>query len=274
MTLATLALVLASATIHAIWNLIVVKAEDRTATTAIVIAFGAFVALPLAALTWRVEAEAWPYIILSSALEILYFALLVMAYERAEMSLVYPIARGSAPVIVLVVGVLLLGAPTSALQVVGVMLVATGVVLVRGLRGGAHLHHVALALAVGASIAAYVLVDKEGIEHADPIAYGALILGIPGIFALLFVLRRGGAARLRASFNATSMLGGVFSIAAYVLILTALTTAPAASVAAVRESGVVIAAILGAVVLHERGGPMRVLGAIVVALGIALVVLT
>ena len=128
-----------------------------------------------------------------------YFTLLVAAYQRAEMSLVYPIARGSAPVIVLVVSVLLLGAPTSALQVAGVALVGVGVLLVRGLRGGAHWPHVALALAVAFSIASYVIVDKEGVQHADPIAYGTLILGIPGIFAVLFVLSRaGGAARCGA----------------------------------------------------------------------------
>jgi len=227
-----------------------------------------------ALLTWRVEPEVWPYVILSSALELLYFALLVAAYQRAEMSLVYPIARGSAPVIVLLVTVLVLGVPTSVAQVCGVALVGLGVFLVRGLRGGAHWPHVALALAVAGSIAAYVIVDKEGVKYADPITYAMLILGIPGIFAVGFMLSRsGGVARLRHSFNATSLLGGVFSIAAYALVLTALTMAPAASVAAVRESSVVIAAILGWVVLKERAGPTRVLGSVVVALGVALVVL-
>ncbi len=272
MPIATLALVLASATIHAIWNLIVVRSQDRVATTAIVIAFGALVAVPVAVINWRVEDAAWPFIILSSALELLYFGLLVAAYERAEMSLVYPIARGSAPVMVLIVSVLLLGASTSVLQIAGVTLVGLGVVLVRGLRGGAYWPHVALALSVGVSIAAYVVVDKEGVQYADPIAYATLILGIPGLFALAFVLARSGVTRLRRAFNATSALGGVLSIAAYALILVALTSAPAASVAAVRESSVVIAAILGAVVLHERAGPMRILGAVVVVLGVGLVV--
>ena len=272
MPIATLALVLGAALIHALWNLIVVRAQDRAATTAVVFLFGALVAVPLAVVTWRVEPEAWPYVGLSSALELLYFGLLVAAYQRAEMSLIYPIARGSAPVIVLVVSVLLLGAPTSALQVGGVALVGVGVLLVRGLRGGAHWPHVALALAVACSIAAYVVVDKEGVQHADPIAYGTLILLIPGFFAVGYILARGGVARVRRAFNVSSAIGGVFSIAAYLLVLIALTSSPAASVAAVRESSVVIAAILGAVVLHERAGPMRVAGAVVVVLGVALVV--
>ena len=184
MTLPTLAIVLFAAFIHALWNLIVVQSRDRTATTVIVIVFGSLVALPIALLRWHVEPQAWPFIALSSALELLYFALLVAAYERADMSLVYPIARGSSPVIVLALSVALLGAPTSPAQVIGVALVAVGVFVVRGVRGGASWRHVLLALAVGLSIAAYVVVDKEGVRHADPVTYGVLILGIPGSLPL------------------------------------------------------------------------------------------
>ena len=272
MTLPTLALVLVAAFIHALWNLIVVQSRDRTATTVIVIAFGALVALPLALLRWHVEPQAWPYIFLSSALELVYFVLLVAAYERADMSLVYPIARGSAPVLVLALSVALVGAPTTVAQVVGVALVAVGVFIVRGVRGGASWRHVGLALAVGLSIAAYVVVDKEGVRHADPITYGTLILGIPGIVAVGYILARGGASRLVRAFDWRSALGGVFSIAAYALVLIALTTAPAASVAAVRESSVVIAALLGAVVLREPGGWERVVGSVIVLVGVTLVV--
>ena len=273
MTLATFAIVLSAAFIHALWNLIVVQARDRTATTTVVIIFGALVFVPLALLRWNVQAEAWPYIALSSALELIYFALLVAAYERADLSLVYPIARGSAPVLVLALAVAFTGAATSLEQVAGVALVAVGVFIVRGIRGGANWRHVLLALGVALAIAAYVVVDKEGVRYADPIAYGTLILLIPGLFATAFVLMRGGADRLVASFNWRSALGGIFSMAAYALVLIALTTAPAASVSAVRESSVVIAAILGAVVLKEKSGPGRVVGSIVVLIGVALVVL-
>jgi drug/metabolite transporter (DMT)-like permease len=268
----TFLIVLGAAFIHAFWNLIVVQARDRTATTTIVIIFGALLFLPLALLRWNVQAEAWPYIALSSALELVYFALLVAAYERADLSLVYPVARGSAPVIVLALSVAFINAPTSAAQVAGVALVGVGVFIVRGIRGGARWQHVALALAVALAIAAYVVVDKEGVQYADPITYGVLILGIPGIVATAFVLGRGGTRRLANSFNRRSALGGLLSMAAYALVLIALTTAPAASVSAVRESSVVIAAILGAVVLKEKSGPERVIGSVIVLLGVVLVV--
>jgi drug/metabolite transporter (DMT)-like permease len=273
LALSALALVLAAATIHALWNLIVARAEDRPATTAIVVVFGALVASPLAILRWHVEPAAWPLILLSSLLEVVYFALLVAAYERAEMSLVYPIARGMAPVFVLVVSVLLLGASTTVLQVAGIALVAVGVLIVRGLRRAAHWQHVALALAVAAAIAAYVVVDKEGVKYADPLVYVVLILGIPGIAAITWIMARGGVVRLRRALTPASTLAGVLSTTAYALVLFALVEAPAAPVAAVRESSVVIAAILGAVVLRERSGPERVIGSIVVLAGVVLVVL-
>src|SRR4051812_37609912 len=136
MALGTFLIVLGAAFIHALWNLIVVAARDRTATTTIVILFGALVFVPIAILRWNVQPQAWPFIAISSSLELVYFALLVAAYERADLSLVYPIARGSAPVLVLALAVAFTGAATSALQVGGVALVAVGVFIVRGVRGG------------------------------------------------------------------------------------------------------------------------------------------
>lgn len=273
MPLTTFLLVLGAAFIHALWNLIVVQSRDRTATTTVVIVFGALVFVPLALLRWNVQAEAWPYIALSSVLEVIYFALLVSAYQRADLSLVYPIARGTAPVLVLALSVAFTAAATSAEQVAGVALVAVGVFIVRGIRGGANWRHVAIALGVALAIASYVVVDKEGVRFADPITYGTLILLIPGLVATAFVMMRGGIPRLAASFNRRSALGGIFSMAAYALVLIALTTAPAASVSAVRESSVVIAAFLGAVVLKEKSGPGRVVGSIIVLIGVVLVVL-
>ncbi len=227
---------------------------------------------PFAIVRWDVQPEAWPFIVASSVIELVYFWLLTSAYNRAEMSLVYPIARGMAPVIVLIVSVVLLGVATSPAQAAGVALVGVGVILVRGLRGGARWSDVAMALAVATSIAGYTLVDKEGVRYADPVTYVTLILIVPAIAALLFVASRGGTQRLRDSFGGLTILGGVASILAYGLVLVALTTAPAASVAAVREVSVVIATVFGAVVLKERVGISRLAGSVVVALGVALVV--
>lgn len=272
MALTTVAIVLAAATIHAFWNLIIAHAEDTQATLALALVVSIVVGLPFALLRWNVRPEAWPFIAASSAIEVAYFWLLTTAYRRAEMTLVYPIARGMAPVLVLLVSVFALGVATSLTQAAGVALVGLGVVLVRGLQRGARWSDVGLALAVAAFIAAYTLVDKEGVRYADPVTYVTLILILPAIASTAFVASRGGVERLRRSMSPVTLAGGVASIAAYGLVLVALTTAPAAGVAALREVSVVFAAILGAVVLHERVGVSRLLGSVVVALGVALVV--
>ena len=274
MALTTLALVLLAAFIHALWNMLIAGARDNQATLAVATAIGVVVAAPFAIARWNVQPEAWPFIVASSIAELIYFWLLTTAYQRAELSLVYPIARGSAPVIVLLVSVLVLGVATSLEQAAGVALVGLGVLLVRGLRRNtaARWSDVALALAVAVSIAAYTLIDKQGVQHADPIAYVTLILVMPALAGLAYVAARGGAQRVRAAVTWRAIVGGVASITAYGLVLFALTSAPAASVAAVREVSVVIAAVLGAVFLHERVGLSRLVGSVVVVIGIALVV--
>jgi uncharacterized membrane protein len=273
--LTTLALVLAAAVIHAAWNMLIAGARDNQATLAVATAVGVIVAAPLAIVRWHVDSAAWPFIIASSIAELIYFWLLTAAYQRAELSLVYPIARGTAPVLVLIVSVGVLGATSSVAQAVGVALVGLGVLLVRGIRRGtaARWSDVGLALAVAVSIASYTLIDKQGVQHADPVSYVVLILAMPALAGLAYVAARGGTKRVRAAMNARSVVGGVFSIRAYGLILFALTQAAAASVAATREVSVVFAAILGAVFLHERVGVGRLVGSVVVVVGIALIVL-
>lgn len=269
-----LALVLGAACLHAFWNLVIARAADTRATTAMALAIGVVAALPLALVRWNVQADAWPYIAASSAIELIYFWLLTAAYRRADLSLVYPIARGTAPVIVLLVSVALLGAMTSVGQIAGVLLVGGGVYLVRGRSSKTRASDVGLALAVAASIAAYTLVDRYGVRYADPVTYVVLILVAPAVVTMLAVARNGGFRRLRATFMPITVLGGIASVAAYGLVLAALLLAPAASVAATREVSVVIATAFGALILGERVGPARWLGSIVVVAGVALLALT
>ena len=273
MPLTALVIALGAAVVHAFWNLVVARSEDNQATTAVAIAIGVAVAAPFALLRWNVAPQAWPFIAASSALELVYFYLLTTAYRRAEMSLVYPIARGSAPVIVLIVSVVVLGVATSIPQALGVGLVGLGVILVRGLRGGAKWSDVAMALAVATAIASYTLVDKEGVKYADPVTYVTLILVVPAIVSVAYVAWRGGAVRVRNAVKRDAVITGIGTVTAYALVLVALTMAPAASVAAVREVSVVIAVALGAIFLHEKVSAARIAGAVVVTLGVALIVL-
>jgi multidrug transporter EmrE-like cation transporter len=134
MPASALGLALGAAFVHALWNVLLARARETEAATVVAFASAVLVFAPVTAAVWRVDAAVWPYLLGSSALELGYFALLVAAYRRAELSLVYPLARGAAPVFVLAIGVAVLGTGTSGTQVAGVCLVGAGVLLVRGLR--------------------------------------------------------------------------------------------------------------------------------------------
>jgi drug/metabolite transporter (DMT)-like permease len=271
MPVSALLLALAAAVVHAAWNVLVSDADDVHSTSAVAVAVGVFVFAPVAALTWRLHGSAVPYIAASSGLETLYLVLLATGYSVAAMSFVYPIARGSAPLLVLLIGLIALGASVSATAAVGVLVVAGGIVLVRGVRASGQARDLTLALAVGACIAGYTLVDKHGIVHGNPIAYLELVFAAMGVAYVAAVWRLRGPRALRAAVNRRSVLAGVGYFGAYALTLAALRLAPAASVAAVRESSVVMATGFLAVTGRERVGAARLLGAVAVAGGIALV---
>ncbi len=262
-----LALTLAAALVHAAWNALLAGSEDTQAATAAALVVGATAFAPVAVATWRVDAAAVPYVVGSVAAETAYVALLAAAYARADLSLVYPVARGSAPVFVL------LGSVPGLRQAVGVLTVACGVVAVRGLHrpGPGTARDLGLALGVGACIATYTLIDAAGLHHAAALPYLWLVLAPTALASAGLVVARGGSRRLRRGLGPRSAAAGLGFFGAYGLVLVALTLAPAAAVAAVRETSVVFAVGLARVVLGERVTRARAAGAVVVAVGIALV---
>jgi drug/metabolite transporter (DMT)-like permease len=271
MPIDALLLALAAAAVHATWNLLLAGEEDTHSASAVALLIGTVVFVPVALVGWRLDSGAVPYIAGSGALELGYLALLATGYSVAAMSFIYPIARGSAPVLVLVAGAIAAGAGVSAAAAVGVVVVAVGIVLVRGVGASGRPRDLALALSVGACIAGYTLVDKHGIVHAAPLTYLVLVLGIPAIVYALAVWRVRGGAALRAAVSRSTLLAGVGMFGAYGLALAALRLAPAASVAAVRESSVVMATVFLAFTGREKVGRERLAGAIAVVIGIALI---
>lgn len=228
---------------------------------------GAVVGAPAAALSWRLDADVWPYLLATSVLELVYFALLAYAYTHAELSVVYPLARGLAPVFVLAGAAVVTGADTTGTQVAGVLLVATGILLVRGPGPG---RGALLGVLIACIIASYTVVDKYGVVHASPLAYLELMSIFTGVAYASWIVAARGAGALRAELGRRSIAAGIGTFVAYAFVLSALRLAPAASVSAVRESGVVIATLLAAVVLKEHVTPVRLTGAILVAGGVAL----
>jgi drug/metabolite transporter (DMT)-like permease len=223
--------------------------------------------VPFAIAFWRFDSGVWPFLAAGSLLQLLYFALLAFAYTHAELSVVYPVARGLAPVFVLIGSAVLIGAGTTSMQVAGVLLVAAGVLLVRGARGG---RGALLAVGIACVIATYTVVDKHGVVHASPVAYLELMcIFTGGVYAACIAGMRGTAV-LRAELNVRSVAAGIATFAAYALVLAALQLASAASVAAVRESSVLVATALAAILLRERVTAWRAGGAVLVVAGIVL----
>jgi drug/metabolite transporter (DMT)-like permease len=263
---AALLLALGAATLHAVWNLLLRGTRDTEAATAVSVVAFVLVLAPFAAATWDVDAAAWKYIVPSGGLELVYVALLATAYRHFELSLVYPIARGLAPVATLLFAIVIVSSDPSAAEIAGVFVVAAGVLLVRGARGG---RGAALGLAIATVIGGYTLIDRYGIRHAGAFSYALLVMLGAAVLYPPFV----GVRRVHAAVSPTTVAVGVLSAAAYVLVLLALRRASAPSVSAVRETSVVIAAVLAAIFLHERVGSARLAGAVLVAGGIALLAL-
>jgi drug/metabolite transporter (DMT)-like permease len=258
-----LALALAAAVVHAVWNVLLAGARDVQAATAVALLLGTVLFAVPAALERSLSDAAVPYLAVAAGLQAVYIGLLAAAYARTEMSVIYPVARGSAPVFVLV------ATTPSLVQALGVLVVVAGVIAVRGWRRPASGADLGLALAIGACIAAYTVVDSHGVDHAGAVTYLELELGLSALLYAGWLAARGVA--LRPAVGLRTLAAGAGTFGAYGLTLGALQLAPAAAVAAVRETSVVFGVLFAAVALRERVTAARLAGAVVVAAGVALV---
>ena len=251
-------------------------APDARAAAALALPIGVALLAPFAVAFWDVDGAALPYVAASALLEGAYFWLLTAGYARGELSAVYPLVRGSAPVLVLALSVAFLGAALSALAAVGVVAVGAGVVAVRGLRQTSSGAAVGLALLCGATVAGYTLVDNEGVTHAGPVPYLTLVLAPVAVVSLVAARRSRGWVELAAyarHSRAAIVVAGIGMVGAYVLTLAALRLAAAAPVAAVRETSVLIAVLAAAAMGQERFDRVRLAAAAAIAAGTAAIAL-
>jgi drug/metabolite transporter (DMT)-like permease len=270
-------LAFAAAWIHGSSNVFVGGRREPEAAYAVMLVVGVVAFAPLAIAMWRVDAAAVPYIAASALLELGYFAFLAAAYRVSTVSLVYPVARGGAPILVLLGAVLFVGRGTSSGQIVGVAAIAGGILLVRGVGvsvATADARGFLLALVTAVFIAGYTLVDKEGLKHAASVPYIELVLVGPALVYLLAIWRVRGREAIRGETTFRISAVGVILFGTYILVLLALRLAPAASVSAIRETSVVIASGVAALVAHERVGRARFAGAALVTAGVVLLALT
>ncbi|WP_431034225.1 EamA family transporter [Streptomyces sp. P6-2-1] len=267
--------VLTAALLHAIWNALSHAAADKAARTVMInLVYTACGAL-IACATPVPEARAWPFLIASALLQAVYQWLLLQAYRLGDFGQMYPIARGTSPWLVALASTVVLGEALPAGQALGVLVISlglAGLALADGLPGRAQWPALAAALGTGVMIASYTVVDGTGVRD------GGTVLGYIGWMFLLQgpVLPLLALARWRGRFGErirvewrTGVLGGVLSLAAYGLVVGAQAYGDLASIAALRETSIVIAAVIGVVVFRERLGRWRLVASAVVLGGIA-----
>ncbi|RFU88675.1 EamA family transporter [Streptomyces triticagri] len=274
------AVVLAAVT-HASWNAMAHHIKDQLLAFTLVSGGGALIGAVLACFAPLPAAGAWPALLASAVLHVAYMTLLMRSFSLGDFGQMYPIARGTAPLVVTVAAAVFVGESIDAWQSAGVVVASTGLVglALWGIRGsGRRPHWAALvaAVATGLAIAAYTVVDGVGVRASGtPLGYVAWLMILEGLAIPLFALRRHGAElpSLLRPYALRGLLGAALSVVAYGLVLWAQTRAALAPIAALRESSIIVGAGIGTLFFKERFGLPRVLAAGVMALGISLMLL-
>jgi len=270
-----LLLVLVSALMHAGWNLIAKLGSDRLIAMALMKAPNMLVALAVLAFAGLPAPESWPLLLASSGVNCLYFYFLINAYHAGDLSLAYPVARGLAPLFVLALSAIVAREIPSLAGFAGVVLISTAIFALAARRGATREHYATLlwASGVGLTIALYTVIDGlGGRSSGNVVGYVACLNILTGIAVCgAAIAKRGRAAvsALRGNWK-NGLLGGTLMLFAYMIVVYALTLAPMAQIAALRESSVIFAAILGVIFLRERFGARRIVASAVVATGIAI----
>jgi drug/metabolite transporter (DMT)-like permease len=270
--------VLSAAVFHAGWNaLLKIRAEPRVATTLVAVA-SAVVAAPLAVYSGIPRAAAWPYLLASATIHVGYFLGLSAAYRVGDLGQVYPIARGTAPLITAVLATYWLGEQLGTRGTTGILVLAAGILLL-AVKGGRALQRfngqaVTFALLTSLTIASYTLVDGIGARRAgDAVAYTTWLFVLAGA-AMAIYGRAAIGPKLTEECKAhwpIALGGAALSVAAYVIVVWAMTVAPIALVAALRETSVLFAAVLGTLLLREPLRTVRIAAACLVLAGVLLV---
>jgi drug/metabolite transporter (DMT)-like permease len=271
--------VLFAAACHAIWNASIKGTLDPLATTVLIAVGAALVALPGIPFAGWPAAAAWPWLIASIVIHLFYFAGLIESYRTGDLGQVYPIARGAAPLMTATMTTTLVGEQLGLYGWGGVVLLAAGVLLL-SLRGGRDLAKldsaaVGFALFTAVSICAYSVVDGIGVRAAGPGRASAytliLFVGIAPVVVAYALVRRGTAViGAMAPYWKIGLGGGVLAVISYSIALWAMTVAPIAIVAALRETSVLFGALIAVLFLGEPLRAARIVAALMIVAGLVL----
>ena len=275
LTLGITLAVLGAGFLHAGWNALLKSSPggDALLDTATVVAGSALWGLAVVPFVPLPAAAAWPYMATSAVIHFGYYLTLAQAYRTGDLSFAYPLMRGTAPLIVALLGIAFLRELPTAPMALGILLISLGIVSIAFVQRRKHPATAAYwAFANAALIAVYTLVDATGARSSGNAAsYVSWLIFLEGLPFLVWVVARRGriAVHYLKRSAARGLVGGACSLAAYGIVLWAMTRAPVAAVAALRETSVLFAALMGSLWLREGFGIARLAGAVSVVLGIA-----
>ncbi|GGQ88716.1 EamA family transporter [Streptomyces flaveolus] len=280
MTPLVTAAVLLAAVTHAGWNAIAHRIADKLTGFALISGGGMLIGLALVPFTALPAAGAWPYLLASAAIHIGYYALLMRSFRLGDFGQAYPIARGSAPLLVTVLAAFFAHEVPDGWATAGIALSCAGLtgVALWGLRGRRpDWAAIGAALATGVTIAAYTVVDGLGVRASgSSLGYIAWLMAVQGsVLPAYFLYRhRAGARALLRPHAGLGLVGAAMSVLAYALVLWAQTRAELAPIAALRESSILVGAAIGALFFKERFGAPRIAAAGLLVVGIGLMLHT
>ncbi|MFE9857924.1 EamA family transporter [Streptomyces sp. NPDC005780] len=282
MTPLVVAAVLTAAFTHAGWNALAHAIKDQLLSFTLISGGGVLIGAAAAGFVPFPAAEAWPYLIVSAALHVAYMLLLMRSFTLGDFGQMYPIARGTAPLVVTVLAAVFVGERPDGWATAGVAVASAGLVglALWGIRGSGKRPHwpaILAALATGLAIAGYTTVDGVGVRASgSSLGYVAWLMILEGLAIPLYALYRRRSALLAQlrPHAVRGLLGAALSVTAYGLVLWAQTRAALAPVAALRESSIIVGAAIGTVFFKERFGGPRIAAAGLMVVGIGLMLHT
>jgi drug/metabolite transporter (DMT)-like permease len=269
--------VLGAAVTHAIWNAIAHGIKDQTLAFALIGVGGIAVGIPLVIVAAMPRADCWPYLLASVAIHVFYNLLLMQCYRLGEFGQVYPLARGTSPLVVTILAAIFIHEHLSLLQVGGVLVVSAGlaVLVLAGRRPGRAAF--AAAVGTGLTIAAYTTVDGVGVRlSGSPVGYIGWLMVLESLGVPMFAVARRRDVLLKQPRRIllAGLAAGALSVLAYGLVLWAQTRGALAPIAALRETSVIFGAIIATLVFREPFGRTRITATVLVAAGIVLLNVT
>jgi len=269
--------VIAAAITHAVWNAIAHGIKDQTLAFALIGVGGIAVGIPLVIVAAMPRADCWPYLLGSVAIHVFYNLLLMQCYRLGEFSQVYPLARGTSPLVVTILAAIFIHEHLAPAQIAGVLVVSAGLatLVLAGRRPGRAAF--LAAVGTGLTIAAYTTVDGVGVRlSGSPVGYIGWLMVLESLCVPMFavVRRRDVLLKQPKRILLAGLAAGALSVLAYGLVLWAQTRGALAPIAALRETSVIFGAIIGTLIFREPFGRTRIAATVLVATGIILLNIT